>query len=123
VIGRRLRRTGSAPGYGQRCTFAWELFTARILHDADAPVSVLEGCWFQSSVRFLLEYDREEREAVRYTNASERAVAPLHPLFIHLVHREPRRYLEEQLEHRKGDDIVGRIAACTETTTPRSAPG
>lgn len=116
-MGTRLRRTAREAGYTDRCVASWRAYAARACEgDGPTRVEVLEGCFFQSSVRLLLEHEHGIDEPLRYLRGTEEALAPLRPLLVHLEHDDPRAFLEEHLEARKGDEIVARIAAYTETT-------
>lgn len=111
-----LMATARTAGYVDRCVARWRDFVGDVLADPDEGVRVVEGCFFQSAVRFLLEHRHPDGESERYMAESERVLAPLAPRLLYLVHGDVDRYLQEQIVERKGAEIISRIATYTETT-------
>jgi hypothetical protein len=116
VIDRSLRRTASQAGYGDRCSQRWRAFVSRLKTCTEPHAHVLEGCYFQSTVRFLLEHDRPKQESRTYLIESERSLATSHACLIYLTQPVVGDYLENILPYRKGVEVVRRIASYAEST-------
>jgi len=116
VIDRALMKTRRVPGYGDRCVDRWRAFASRTMNDPSPTVHILEGCLFQSTVRFLLEHDHPEHEPERYFSATQDALEKLQPRIVYLRQPDARTFMREQHAARKGDDVISKIAAYTETT-------
>jgi molybdopterin-guanine dinucleotide biosynthesis protein len=116
VIDRPTMRTAKTPGYADRCIARWEAFAGRLQACADLDVAILEGCLFQSTVRFLVEYERSDHEIRAYLPAVERCLAPLCPHLIYLTQTDVASYLQGEVVRRKGEEIVSRIATYSATT-------
>jgi hypothetical protein len=117
VIDRALRRTARDPGYADRCVAAWRRYADDVCAAArPGAIAVLEGCFFQSTVRFLLEHLHGAGEPQRYLRASEVALAPLAPVLVYLAQPRAETHLAQRLDARKEPGVVARIAAYTETT-------
>jgi hypothetical protein len=126
VIDRATIRTARAPGYARRCADRWAEFSRDVQSRVSPEVFVLEGCLFQGTVRFLIEYERPFEEAMGYLTAIGESLAPLHPHVVYLTQTDPESYLREHLVGRKGEQIVSRIAAYSSTTpfaVRRGLPG
>jgi hypothetical protein len=109
-------RTARVEGYADRCIQRWEAF-ARAVRACESPRTFLvEGCLFQSTVRFLVEYEHADDEIFSYLPAVEQHLAPLHPVLVYLTQPDPVAYLERDFLRRKGEAIVSRIAAYSATT-------
>ncbi len=108
--------TSRDAGYVDRCVAHLRAFVADVLAGQADTVQVVEGSFFQSTVRFLLEHQHPDGEPQRYMAESERVLSPLTPQLLYLVHRDVAHYLREQIVARKGADIISRIAAYSETT-------
>ena len=104
-------RTASVCGYADRCIARWEAFSKGAQKLDPAGTIVLEGCLFQSTVRFLVEYERCKTEIDRYLPAVEACLAPLKPQLIYLTQTDTADYLETELVRRKGFETVSRIAS------------
>ncbi len=123
VIDRPTMRTASAPGYVDRCIARWQAFSNRVQR-LDPPSSlILDACLFQSSVRFLVEYERGAEEIDRYLPAVEDCLTPLDPHVIYLTQSDAADYLETELVRRKGFETVSRIASYSEGTPYSVARG
>jgi hypothetical protein len=109
-------RTARLHGYADRCIERWAAFSREVQTRDSPEVFVLEGCLFQSTVRFLIEYERSADEIDDYLPAVEECLAPLHPHLVYLIQTDVEAYLQHELVRRKGDDIVSRIAAYSATT-------
>ena len=116
VIDRALMKTSRVPGYGDRCVDRWRDFASRALNSPSPAVHILEGCLFQSTVRFLLEHDHPEYEPDRYFSATQDALEQLQPRIVYLRQADARTFMREQHGERKGDDVIAKIAGYTETT-------
>jgi hypothetical protein len=116
VIDRATRRTAAEPGYADRCIARWEAFARRMATAPSPETFVLEGCLFQSAVRFLIEHEHPAADAARYLVAVETALAPLAPRLVYLVQPDPEAYLRDVLPGRKGEATVAKIAAYSATT-------
>jgi hypothetical protein len=114
VLDGPIMATARTAGYADRCVARWCDFVADAMEDES--VRVVEGCFFQSAVRFLLEHRHADGEPERYMADSERVLAPLAPRLLYLVQRDVDRYLREQIIERKGAETISRIAAYTGTT-------
>ncbi len=111
VIDRPTMRTAREPGYAHRCIARWEAFSEALqARDSDAAV-IVEGCLFQSTVRFLVEHERSRDEIDAFLPAVERCLAPLRPRLVYLTQTDATSYLESELVRRKGFDTVSRIAS------------
>jgi hypothetical protein len=116
VLDGPIMATARAAGYADRCIARWREFAAGVLAESDDRVRVVEGCFFQSTVRFLLEHQHPDGEPERYMAESEQALSPLAPRLLYLVHRDVKSYLQQQIIERIGGDTVSKIATYTETT-------
>lgn len=117
VLDGPIMATARSRGYADRCVARWREFVGEVLADPDESVRVVEGCFFQSAVRFLLEHQHPDGESERYMAESEQALLPLAPHLLYLVHRDIARYLREEIIERKGADTLSKIAIYTETTS------
>jgi hypothetical protein len=116
VIDRPTLRTSREPGYADRCIARWRDFASAVRRSRKPQVHVLEGCFFQSTVRPMLEHEHPLSETHHYTTETVRAIATLSPRFVYLRAPDARQFLEAHVVSRKGVDIVSKIAAYTETT-------
>lgn len=116
VISRSTRQTASIPGYARRCAGQWRSFIDSILAHHPFGTYILEGCFFQSTVRFLLEYEHPAGEADAYLAETEAALGAVSACLIHLTQPDPDAYLRNDFLRRKGSSIVERIAFHTEST-------
>jgi hypothetical protein len=116
VVDKSIRQRAKHPGYGKLCARQWSRFAAEIESHPHISLHTLEGCFFQSTVRFLLEQDRPFDEALSYLRETERSLIQVGTRLIYLTQPAPGRYLRESLTYRKGADIVDRIARYTEST-------
>ncbi len=116
AIDRPTMRTARQRGYAERCIARWEAFSTRAQVSEAPEVFILEGCFFQSTVRFLIEYERSDDEIDSYLPAVERCLAPLSPCLVYLTQPDAVLYLQQELIRRKGEEIVSRIAAYSSTT-------
>ena len=116
VIDRSVMKTSRIPGYGGRCVDRWRAFASKAAANVSPAVHVLEGCLFQSTVRFLLEHDYPEDAPERYFVATEEVLSRLQPRIIYLYQADPRAFMERQRIERKGHDTISKTAAYTETT-------
>ena len=114
VLDGPIMATARSAGYVDRCVARWRDFVGDAI--TDESVRVVEGCFFQSAVRFLLEHRHPDGEPERYMVESEQVLAPLAPRFVYLVQRDAGRYLREQVIERKGANTISRIATYTGTT-------
>ena len=113
VTGKALRQSASQPGFADRCIKSWSNFAA---NQNVGAVTILEGCFFQSTVRFLMEYEHSDADLRRYFDTSEAVLPKLAPLHIYLSHSDKVGYLRTHLARRKGRDTVAKIARYTEST-------
>jgi hypothetical protein len=114
VLPRRVRRLASRPDFAERCLAAWERFSEGAALREE--VHVLEGCAFQSSVRYLLEYGAGLDAIGTYVDRFEHAIAPLRPRLIYLYQADPARFFEEQTLARKGELWVAKVSAYLAST-------
>ncbi len=114
VLDGPIMATARSAGYVDRCIARWRDFVTDAMEDEG--VRVVEGCFFQSAVRFLLEHQHAGGEPERYMAESERVLAPLAPRLLYLIQRNVGGYLREQIIERKGAETIARIAAYTGTT-------
>ena len=113
VTGKPLRQSASRPDFADRCIESWTNFAT---NQNSESITVLEGCFFQNTVRFLIEHEHPDSHLQRYFNSSEAVLAELAPLHIYLSHPNKRDYLRTHLARRKGRETVARIARYTEST-------
>jgi hypothetical protein len=116
VIDRPTMRTAKDRGYADRCIERWKAFSANFQELESPAVIILEGCLFQSTVRFLVEYERPAREIEAYLPAVENCLFPLCPHLVYLTQTDVRAYLDGEVTRRKGHEIVARIAKYSATT-------
>jgi hypothetical protein len=116
VIDRATRRTAAEPGYADRCIARWQAFARRLAEEPSPEVFVLEGCLFQSTVRFLIEHEHPAGDTARYLVAVESALSPLAPRLVYLTQPDPEAWLRDALADRKGEATVAKIAAHSATT-------
>ena len=116
VIDRETMRTAKAHGYAERCVARWEAFSRRVQGLQSPSVFILEACLFQSTVRFLIEYERAAHEIEAYLPAVEHCLARLRPHLVYLTQTDVEAYLQDEVIRRKGNDIVSRIAKYSATT-------
>lgn len=123
VIDRSTMRTASASGYGDRCIARWAEFSNAVQRLEPRKTIILDACLFQSTVRFLVEYEHGADEIDRYLPTVEGFLAPLYPIVIYLTQTDATEYLETQLVRRKGFETVSRIASYSESTPYSVARG
>lgn len=116
VIGRSTRKTAAVPGYARRCVEQWRSFIDSILAHHPFGSYILEGCFLQSTVRFLLEYEHPAGEADAYLVETEAVLAAVPAFLIHLTQPDPDAYLRNDFLCRKSPSIVERILFHTENT-------
>ena len=116
VIDRPTMRSAKDRGYADRCIERWEAFSAHVQELESPAVTILEGCLFQSTVRFLVEYERPADEMEAYLPAVENWLFPLRPHLVYLTQTDVRAYLDDEVIRRKGSEIVARIAKYSATT-------
>ena len=116
VIDRPTMRTARHRGYAERCIARWEAFASLVQARESPDVFILEGCFFQSTIRFLVEYEQPKDEIDTYLPAVERWLAPLSPHLVYLTQPDAVLYLQRELICRKGEEIVSKIAAYSSTT-------
>ncbi len=110
VIDKPLRQTASQPGYAARCIEAWQRFTP------DGEFMVLEGCLFQTTLRFLIEYGHPEEELRAYLHALGAVFNRFESSLIYLHQPNDGADLVNLMADRKGADIVNKIAQYTSQT-------
>jgi hypothetical protein len=116
VIDRSTIRTAKVEGYARRCIAGWTAFS-KLIQALEYPhVFIVEGCLFQSTVRFLIENERPANEIEEYLHSVEACLAPLRPHLIYLTQTNVKAYLESEVDCRKGREIVSRIIRYSETT-------
>jgi len=116
VIDRSTMRTASAPGYADRCIARWAEFSHATQRLEPPRTVILDACLFQSTVRFLVEYESGADEIDRYLPTVEAYLAPLRPIVVYLTQIDAIEYLETELVRRKGFETVSRIASYSEST-------
>ena len=116
VIDKATMRTASASGYGDRCIARWAAFSDAVQRLESSSIIILDACLFQSTVRFLVEYERDADEVDRYLPAVEGCLAPISTRIIYLTQTDATEYLETELVRRKGFETVSRIASYSEST-------
>lgn len=115
VIAKATMRTARVRGYADRCITRWAAFSTATQKLESPGTIILEGCLFQSTVRFLVEHERCKSEIDNYLPAVEACLAPLRPCLVYLTPTDTRAYLETERVRRKGFEIVSRIASYSET--------
>ena len=116
VIDRATRQSARLPDYAKRCVERWRGFAKAALASGAPSVYVVEGCLFQSAVRFLVEYERSQAEIDAYLPAVEEALVPLRPRLIYLTQTDARAYFEQEFARRKSPAWIARMAAYSATT-------
>lgn len=111
VIDRPTLRTARSPGFAERCIERWEAFSKSVQARPFPDLFIIEGCLFQSAVRFMVEYQRPSEEIQAYLPAVECRLAPLGACLVYLVQTDATAYLHGEIFRRKGEQIVSRIAA------------
>jgi hypothetical protein len=101
VVDKSIRQRAKHPGYGKLCARQWSRFAAVIESHPHISLHILERCFFQSTVRFLLEQDRPFEEALSYLREAERSLTKVGTRLIYLTQPAPGRYLRESLAYRK----------------------
>jgi hypothetical protein len=115
VIDRATKRTCREPGFADRCVERWRHF-ADSLQESRSGVWIIEACLFQNTVRFLLEHEHGAEACRRYAEGTGETLARLQPQLVYLTQPDTERFLSQSFSARKGDDIVTKVAAYTETT-------
>jgi hypothetical protein len=111
VIDRPTMRTARATGYGERCVDRWRAFSNHVQARESPEVLIAEGCLFQGTVRFLIEYERSADEIDGYLASVEECIAPLHPHLVYLTQTDVGSYLRREFAQRKGEAVVSRISS------------
>ena len=114
VIGIDMRQTASKANYASRCVQGWRDFVNSNAHEGKT--YVLEGCFFQSTIRYLLEHQHPHQEIDDYIAGFLSAVENTDVSLIYLRQEISGRILLNQMIDRKGLDIVNKIANYTENT-------
>jgi hypothetical protein len=123
VIDRSTMRTARDPGYVDRCIERWHAFSKSVQALLSPRLFIVEGCLFQSTVRFLVEYERSAQEIEAYLPAVERCLAPVGACLVYLTQTDPTAFLQHELVRRKGEEIVSKIGAYSATTPYSVARG
>lgn len=110
VIDRPTMRTARSPGYAERCIERWDAFSKSVQAHASPHLFILEGCLFQSTVRFMVEYQRSAEEIETYLPAVESCLGPLGACLVYLAQTDPNAYLQGEIFRRKGEPVVSKIA-------------
>lgn len=116
AIDRPTMRFCRESDFASRCVARWQAFATACESARESPVHIFDACFFQNTARFLLEHEHAEGEPARYLKKTEQAIDGLAPRLVYLEQRDPRAFLEAQTVSRKGREIVGKVAAYTETT-------
>ena len=116
VMDRALRRSAAVPGYGRRCVEKWQAFISSIREHSHFETFILEGCFFQSTVRFLLEYEHPESEYEFYVVESDAALVHCSTYLIYFTQPDPLTYLQKEIYFRKEPAILSKIIAYTAST-------
>ena len=109
VTPRVLRRTAPSPGYGDRCVKSWTDFV-NAKRSSDR-VFILEGCAFQSTVRFMVEYGSSRHEVLDYAYQFEATVAPLCPRLIHFNQDDPAEFMRICVLPRRGPEWAAKVSS------------
>lgn len=123
VIDRPTMRTARSFGFAERCIERWQAFSKNVQAIPSPELFVIEGCLFQSAVRFMIEYQHSAEEIEAYLPAVERCLAPLGACLVYLVQTDATAYLQGEIVRRKGEKIVSKIATYSETTPFAVAQG
>ncbi len=116
VIDRPTMRTARRSGFAERCLERWQAFSRSVQASPSPALFIIEGCLFQSTVRFMVEYRHSAEDIEAYLPAVERCLAPLGACLVYLTQTNPTAYLQDEIFRRKGEQTVSRIAAYSETT-------
>lgn len=122
VVPRDTMKTAAQEGFAARCAADVARFAARLAADSRPRAVLAEGCFFQSTVRLLVEYDRAE-EAETYLAAAEAGLSAIDARLVYLRPPDPERFLLEEVPRRKDIGTLSRITAYTETTPFSRARG
>lgn len=62
-------RHSRTPEFSGLCIARWQAFAARCAAAGALPIQIFDAVFFQQTVRFLLEHEHAEGEALRYLKA------------------------------------------------------
>jgi len=99
----RLILLEGIPGSGKTTTAEW-IYQRSCRQGIDAELSA------------EFRPDHPEHEPERYFSATQDALEKLQPSIVYLRQPDARTFMREQHAARKGDDVIAKIAAYTETT-------
>lgn len=99
--------------YPLLCLQSWQRFTDR--SESEDTLQILEGSVFQSTVRFMMEQERDHQAIAEYVARFEEIVAPLQPGFIYLRPADAETHSQATANFR-GPDWTGKVAAYIEQT-------
>ena len=122
VVPRDTMKTAAKDGFATRCATAVARFAARLAADPRPRAVLAEGCFFQSTVRLLVEYDRAE-EAETYLAEAEDGLRAIDARLVVLRPADTERFLLEEAPRRKDIETLSRITAYSETTPFSRARG
>lgn len=109
-----LRATASQANFHNRCLQSWaEFVQSGIMSNT---VHILEGCAFQSTIRFMLEYGADRNQILKYVMEFEQKVYPLLPAMIYLYQENPRSFLEDIVFPKRGVAWVNKVSSYLAST-------
>jgi hypothetical protein len=82
-------------------------------------VWLLDGCAFQSTVRFMFEQDADLEEIRRYWSRTEETLAATPTAVVYLEQSDPRAYMRDETIASRGQPWLSKIVAHVEST-PRA---
>jgi hypothetical protein len=106
VVPRSVMRLAGGDDYAERCLERWEAF----VDAAPEAATIIEGCAFQSTVRFLFANGASGDEICVYWERFEKLIAPLSPRFVYLYQDDPAGFMESRTLVRRGSEWTEKVA-------------
>ncbi len=115
VFPREVRREQVRSDFPELCLERWRSFAAECARSER--IVILEGCAFQTTVRFMFANGLSLDRISAYYAEFEQTIAPLSPRLIYLFQADPGSFLREETMARRGPDWTRKVADYT-TATP-----
>ena len=116
VIPRSVMKRAAQDDYAELCLSRWRAFATE---RGGEEVAIIEGCAFQSTVRFLYANRVSSDEIRSYWESCEKLIAPLAPRLVYLYQPEPARFMRSRTLTRRGSEWTQKVAGYAQGT-PRS---
>jgi molybdopterin-guanine dinucleotide biosynthesis protein len=118
VIPRSVMKQAARDDYAEVCLSRWRAF-ATDRGSGSAEVAIIEGCAFQSTLRFLYANRVPAGEIHSFWESCEKIIAPLDPRLVYLYQPDPAGFMKSRTLSRRGPEWTDKVAAYAQAT-PRS---